>query len=444
MRITDLLIRKRNGGLLSAEEISYIIKNYVDGSIPDYQISALLMAIYFQGMSEEETAQLTLAMANSGDTVDLSPIPGLKVDKHSTGGVADTTTLVLAPLVAAAGVPVAKMSGRGLGHTGGTIDKMESIPGLNTSLGREEFISQVKEINLAVVGQSGNLVPADKLLYGLRDVTGTIDSIPLIASSIMSKKIAAGAQAILLDVKTGSGAFMQSVENSFELAETMVRIGKNVGRETAAFVTDMNEPLGNSIGNALEVEEAIHTLQGKNKGPLRELCLSLGAYMLILGGQTKTPQEGYQLLGKLLDSGQALEKFRQMITAQGGNGDVVNNTRLLPQAKKEHILLSNKDGYMAIHNSQIIGLSAMILGAGRENKESSIDLSVGIKIHAHTGDRIIKGQPLFTLFYNDDTRIVSALQTVERGFKIEDNPVDKKPLIYGLITSRGREEWNIT
>lgn len=444
MRITDLIIKKRNGVLLSPEEIQYIIKNYVNGNIPDYQIAALLMVIYYQGMNEEETAQLTLAMAASGDTVDLSPIPGIKVDKHSTGGVADTTTLVLGPLVAAAGVPVAKMSGRGLGHTGGTIDKLESIPGLNTSLGREEFIRQVQGINLAVVGQSGNLVPADKLLYALRDVTATIDSIPLIASSIMSKKIAAGAQAILLDVKTGSGAFMQSVEDSFELAETMVRIGDNLGRETAAFVTDMNQPLGSSIGNALEVEEAIHTLQGKNTGPLRELCLSLGAYMLVLGGRVNKPREGYQLLESLLDSGKALEKFREMVTAQGGTGDVVNDTRLLPQAEKKHILSSSEDGYMVIHDSQILGLSAMILGAGRETKDSPIDLAVGIKLHVRTGDKIKKGQPLLTMLYNDDTKITPALETVIKGFSIEKNPVAKKPLIYGLITSRGREEWNLT
>lgn len=444
MRIKDSIIKKRNGGLLSAEEIEYIIRHYVEGSIPDYQIAALLMAIYYQGMNEEETAQLTMAMANSGDTVDLSPISGIKVDKHSTGGVADTTTLILAPLVAAAGVPVAKMSGRGLGHTGGTIDKLESIPGLNTSLSREEFITQVREINLAVVGQSGNLVPADKMLYALRDVTGTVDSIPLIASSIMSKKIAAGAQAILLDVKTGSGAFMHTLEDSFKLAEAMVRIGKNVGRETVAFVTDMNEPLGNYIGNALEVEEAIITLRGKAGGPLRRLCLALGSYMLMMGGRTRSPEEGHDLLKNLLDWEFGLQKFREMIKAQGGNDNVVNDTGLLPTARNKQVLTSSKKGYMAITNSRILGLAAMTLGAGRETKESPIDLAVGIKIHARTGDRIEIGQPLLTLYYNNEKRLLPALEMVEQGFKIEAHPVERKALIYGLVTSRGREEWSLT
>lgn len=443
MRITDLILRKRDGGSLTGDEIRYIIKHYVEGSIPDYQMAALLMAIYYQGMSEDETASLTMAMAYSGETVDLSPIPGIKVDKHSTGGIADTTTLILAPLVAAAGVPVAKMSGRGLGHTGGTIDKLESIPQLKTSFTREGFIRQVREIKLAIAGQSGNLVPADKKLYALRDVTGTVESIPLIASSIMSKKIAAGAQAIVLDVKTGSGAFMQTMEDSFKLAEAMVKIGKNLGRETVAFITDMNEPLGNSIGNALEVEEAILTLRGETKGPLRSLCLALGSYMVMLGGKAQTPQEGHQLLEDLLDSGAALGKFREMITAQGGNGDVVWDIGLLPHSRMVHTLFSEENGYLVV-NSLYLGRSAMLLGAGRENKESAVDLAVGLKLHARTGDKVEKGQPLLTLYYNDEEKVLPAVKQAQQGLRVESGPAGRRPLIYGLVTQEGRKKWPLT
>lgn len=440
MRAVDLILKKRNNQELSKEEIEFLIQNYVHGQIPDYQLAAFCMAVYFQGMTPGETVDLTMAMANSGETIDLSPIPGLKIDKHSTGGVADTTTLVLTPLVAAAGVPVAKMSGRGLGHTGGTIDKLESIPGFQTGLTKGDFIKQVQEIGLAVVGQSGNLVPADKKLYALRDVTGTVDSIPLIASSIMSKKIAAGAQAILLDVKTGSGAFMRTQEDSFRLAEAMVAIGESVGRRTAAAITDMNEPLGSAIGNALEVEEAIRTLRGENRGILRDLCLTLGTYMLKLAGKIQNLEEGYQILTGLLDSGAALAKLAAMIEAQGGNPEVVNRLELLPQARYQLVVESWEEGYLQIEDAQALGLAAMILGAGRETKEAGIDLAVGLKIHARTGQKLRQGQPLLTLYYNDETRVAGAISAAKGGLKIYPTPVPARTLIYGMVTANGREE----
>lgn len=439
MRVVDLIVKKRNGLVLTGEEITTFINGYTEGSVTDYQMAAFCMAVYFQGMNLEETSHLTMAMANSGDTVDLSEIPGIKVDKHSTGGVADTTTLVLAPLVAAAGVPVAKMSGRGLGHTGGTIDKLESIPGFIAALNREKFIQQVNRLKLAVVSQSGNLVPADKKLYALRDVTGTVDALPLIASSIMSKKIAAGCQAMVLDVKTGSGAFMKNVKDSVKLAETMVSIGNKMGRETIAVVSQMEEPLGNAIGNALEVEEAILTLQGQLQGSLRNLSLLLGAYMLKLGGKSSTLDEGYELLTKLLDSGVALNQFGQMIEAQGGNPDVIKDISLLPQARWKEKITSWKDGYLKINNAQNLGTGAMLLGAGRETKDSIIDLAVGIKIHKKTGAQVVKGQPLVTLYYNNQEKMPEALKIIKESLSITDDFVAPQPLIHEVITSRGRE-----
>ncbi len=441
MRAVDIILKKRDGKELSTEEINYLIEKYVQGQIPDYQMAAFCMAVYFQGMNERETADLTMAMARSGDMVVLSAIPGIKIDKHSTGGVADTTTLVLAPLVAAAGVAVAKMSGRGLGHTGGTIDKLESIPGFQTALSQKDFIRQVQEIGLAVVGQSGNLVPADKMLYALRDVTGTVESLPLIASSIMSKKIAAGADVIMLDVKTGSGAFMRTQEDSFRLAEAMVAIGQNVGRKTAAAITDMNEPLGSAIGNALEVEEAILTLHGKIKGSLRELSLTLGAYILKMAGKAADLEAARDTLSGLLDSGAALEKFAQMIDAQGGNPEVINDVKLLPQAAKQQVLESWQDGYVRIEDAQALGLAAMLLGAGRATKEDKIDLAVGLKIHVRTGEKVHKGQPLLTLYYNDESKAEDALTTARSALQIYPDPVPARKLIYGIVTAEGREEF---
>ncbi len=439
MRATDIIIKKRNGEVLTKAEIDWLIAGYLNRSVTDYQMSAFCMAVYFRGMTEEETSDLTLAMANSGDTVDLSAIPGIKVDKHSTGGVADTTTLILAPLVAAAGVPVAKMSGRGLGHTGGTVDKLESIPGLVTAIERERFIEQVKRIKLAVVGQSGNLVPADKLLYALRDVTGTIESVPLIASSIMSKKIAAGADAILLDVKVGSGAFMKNYKDALILAQAMVKIGQMLGRETIAVVSDMNEPLGRAVGNSLEVEEAILTLQGKSRGRLRELTLVLASYMLQLAGQAKTPADGYRIAGELLDSGAALQKFTEMVEAQGGNTAAVAQTGLLPEARHSYVLGSPAEGYFNIHDALKIGLAAMVLGAGREQKESVIDLSVGLLLHRRIGDPVKKGQPLVTFFYNDEHKLSEAIKIIEETISISAAMPERKPLVYAVITKNGIE-----
>jgi pyrimidine-nucleoside phosphorylase len=444
MRVVDLIVKKRKGEVLQKAEINTLIENYVQGKIPDYQMAALCMAIYFQGMKKTEVADLTLAMVNSGERIDLSSLPGIKVDKHSTGGVADTTTLILSPLVAAADVSVAKMSGRGLGHTGGTIDKLESIPGLQTALSREDFIKQVQDIKLAIVGQSGNLVPADKKIYALRDVTGTVPSIPLIASSIMSKKIAAGADKIVLDVKLGSGAFMKSKEKAFELAKTMVEIGEEVGRETVAFVTNMKQPLGTAIGNALEVEEALLTLQGKKKGPLRDLCLYLGAVMLMLARRVKEVEEGKVLLAHLLDSGVALEKFAEMIQKQGGNSNVVKDFSLLPQASNQYQVKTSEEGFVVAINAEVLGLAAMTLGAGRENKDSSIDLSVGIKIHVRQGDKVRKGQPLFTLYYNDPQKLDSALPIISEALQFSPTPLDVEPLIYGIITKKGCQNFKLS
>lgn len=400
------------------------------------------MAVYFQGMDMDETTHLTLAMVNSGETIDLSAIKGIIVDKHSTGGVADTTTLVLAPLVAAAGVPVAKMSGRGLGHTGGTIDKLESIPGFHTLLSKEAFIEQVNRIGVAVVSQSGTLVPADKKIYALRDVTGTVDSLPLIASSIMSKKIAAGAQSIVLDVKTGSGAFMKDPEEAFKLAEAMVAIGTKACRETVAIVSDMNEPLGSAIGNALEVQEAIEVLQGKAKGPLRELSLVLGSYMILAAGKVKNFADAKSILTGLLEERKALLKMKELIEAQHGNPEVLENLALLPQARGKFVVKAWSEGYLAEINAQALGLAAMVLGAGRETKDADIDLAVGLKVHGRRGDYLKLEQPLLTLYYNEEKRLAEAMKYVRSAFAFSSTPVEKKPLVYGLVTKNGRELYN--
>jgi len=400
MRMVDIIKKKRDGQELTTAEINFFIEGYTKGEIPDYQASALAMAIYFQDMNDRERADLTRAMVESGDTIDLSAIDGVKVDKHSTGGVGDTTTLVLAPLVASLGVPVAKMSGRGLGHTGGTIDKLESIAGFHVELTREQFIDLVNRDKVAVIGQSGNLTPADKKLYALRDVTGTVNSIPLIASSIMSKKIAAGADAIVLDVKTGDGAFMKTQEDAEELAHAMVRIGNHVGRKTIAIISDMSQPLGFAIGNALEVKEAIETLQGKGPKDLTELVLTLGSQMVILAGKAKTSEEAKEMLLDAIHSGKALAKFKEFLANQGGDASIVDDLTKLPQAKYKIELPAKQSGYISRMVADEIGVASMILGAGRATKEDVIDLAVGLVLHKKVGDKVEEGESILTIYSN--------------------------------------------
>lgn len=400
MRMVDIIEKKRDGQELTTAEINFFIEGYTKGEIPDYQASALAMAIYFQDMNDRERADLTRAMVESGDTIDLSAIDGVKVDKHSTGGVGDTTTLVLAPLVASLGVPVAKMSGRGLGHTGGTIDKLESIAGFHVELTREQFIDLVNRDKVAVIGQSVNLTPADKKLYALRDVTGTVNSIPLIASSIMSKKIAAGADAIVLDVKTGDGAFMKTQEDAEKLAHAMVRIGNHVGRKTIAIISDMSQPLGFAIGNALEVKEAIETLQGKGPKDLTELVLTLGSQMVILAGKAKTSKEAKEMLLDAIHSGKALAKFKEFLANQGGDASIVDDLTKLPQAKYKIELPAKQSGYISRMVADEIGVASMILGAGRATKEDVIDLAVGLVLHKKVGDKVEEGESILTIYSN--------------------------------------------
>ena len=432
MRMVDLIEKKRDGKTLTKDEIDFIIKGYTDKEIPDYQMSALLMAIFYQDMTDEEISNLTLAMANSGEIIDLSSIEGIKVDKHSTGGVGDTTTLVLAPLVASVGVPVAKMSGRGLGFTGGTLDKFESIPGFRIELSDQEFIDIVNKSKVAVIGQSGNLAPADKLLYALRDVTGTVDSIPLIASSIMSKKIAAGADAIVLDVTTGEGAFMKNLDDAKRLAQTMVRIGKLAGRQTMAVISDMSEPLGEAIGNSLEIVEAIDTLKGEGPEDLTEMCYVLGSQMVVLAGKAETLDDARQLLKEALDSGKALEKFREMIEDQGGDSSVVDHPEKLLTARYQSELPAKTSGYVTKLVANEIGIAAMLLGAGRKTKEDAIDHAVGIKLHKKVGEKIEAGESLLTIYANtEDIQEVEDLlyENIEIG-----NQAVEPTLIHGIVT----------
>ncbi|HLS65531.1 MAG TPA: pyrimidine-nucleoside phosphorylase [Pseudogracilibacillus sp.] len=400
MRMYDIIEKKRNGLPLSDREIHFFIDGYTNGTIPDYQISALLMAIYFQGMTDEESALLTMAIVESGKTVDLSAMKGIKVDKHSTGGVGDTTTLILCPLVASVGVYVPKMSGRGLGHTGGTIDKLEAIPGFHTELSNDKFIELVNTNRLAIIGQSDDLAPADKLLYSLRDVTATVNSIPLIASSIMSKKIASGADKIVLDVKVGSGAFMTSKEDAEKLAQLMVNIGNHVGRKTVAILSNMNEPLGNAIGNSLEVEEAIETLRGNGPSDLTELSLELGSHMVVLAEKANTLEEARKLLEENIKNGKALETFQRFITSQGAKFDLVQDLEKLPRAKYKVDIFSDHTGYVERINANEIGKASVALGAGRVTKEHDIDLAVGFILHKKVGDYVAKGEPLCTLYAN--------------------------------------------
>lgn len=432
MRMVDLIEKKRDGKTLTKDEIDFIINGYTDKEIPDYQMSALLMAIFYQDMTDEEISNLTLAMANSGEIIDLSSIEGIKVDKHSTGGVGDTTTLVLAPLVASVGVPVAKMSGRGLGFTGGTLDKFESIPGFRIELSDQEFIDIVNKSKVAVIGQSGNLAPADKLLYALRDVTGTVDSIPLIASSIMSKKIAAGADAIVLDVTTGEGAFMKNLDDAKRLAQTMVRIGKLAGRQTMAVISDMSEPLGEAIGNSLEIVEAIDTLKGEGPEDLTEMCYVLGSQMVVLAGKAETLDDARQLLKEALDSGKALEKFREMIEDQGGDSSVVDHPEKLLTARYQSELPAKTSGYVTKLVANEIGIAAMLLGAGRKTKEDAIDHAVGIKLHKKVGEKIEAGESLLTIYANtEDIQEVEDL--LYENIEIGDQAVEPT-LIHGIVT----------
>lgn len=432
MRMVDLIEKKRDGKALSKDELDFIIDGYTDGSIPDYQMSALLMAIFYQDMTDEEISHLTLAMANSGDIIDLSSIEGVKVDKHSTGGVGDTTTLVLAPLVASVGVPVAKMSGRGLGFTGGTLDKFESIPGFKIELSDQEFVDIVNKSKVAVIGQSGNLAPADKKLYALRDVTATVDSIPLIASSIMSKKIAAGADAIVLDVTTGEGAFMKNIEDAKRLAKTMVRIGKLAGRQTMAVISDMSEPLGEAIGNSLEIVEAIDTLKGKGPADLTEMCYVLGSQMVVLAGKAATLEEARVMLEEALHSGKALEKFREMVKDQGGDVTVIDQTDKILTAKYEIELPAKSSGYVTELVANEIGIAAMLLGAGRKTKEEDIDHAVGIKLHKKIGDKVTEGESLLTIYANTN-EIDDVEKLLYQNISIGEAP--KEPiLIHDIIT----------
>ncbi|CAL8901169.1 pyrimidine-nucleoside phosphorylase [Bacillus sp. FSL W8-0645] len=432
MRMVDIIAKKRDGKELSSEEISFFVKEYTDGTIPDYQASALAMAIFFQDMTDQERADLTLAMANSGDTIDLSAIEGIKVDKHSTGGVGDTTTLVLAPLVAALDVPVAKMSGRGLGHTGGTVDKLEAVKGFHVEITKDEFIELVNRHKVAVIGQSGNLTPADKKLYALRDVTGTVNSIPLIASSIMSKKIAAGADAIVLDVKTGAGAFMKTPEDSEKLAKAMVRIGNNVGRQTMAVISDMSQPLGLAIGNSLEVKEAIDTLKGEGPEDLNELVLTLGSQMVVLAKKAETLDEAREKLIEVMKNGKALEKFKEFLENQGGDGSIVDQPEKLPQAPYQIEVPAKEAGVVAEIVADEIGVAAMILGAGRATKEDEIDLSVGIMLNKKVGDRVEKGDSLVTLHANRED-VANVVEKIYDNIRIADH-ADAPTLIHTVIT----------
>jgi len=433
----DLIMKKRNGNELTTEEINFFVGGYTDGTIPDYQVSALLMAIYFQKMNKRETADLTMAMVNSGEIIDLSAIEGVKVDKHSTGGVGDTTTLILGPIVAAAGVPVAKMSGRGLGHTGGTIDKLESFEGFSTAMSIEKFMQNVNEVKIAIGGQTADLAPADKKLYALRDVTATVDNMSLIAGSIMSKKIASGADAIVLDVKTGSGAFMKNEDDAFELAREMVDIGNNVGRTTIGVITDMDQPLGYAIGNALEVKEAIDTLKGEGPKDLTELCLTLGAHMLVLGEKAVDEQAARKILVDIIKSGKGLQKLRQLVVAQGGNPAYVDDPSLFPLPAIVEEIISNEEGYVKGIKADDIGRAALVLGAGRETKESIIDLAVGIVLHKKIGDFVSKSDSIATIYANDAEKQKISTKMILDAYEIVEEKIVAKQLIKGIVTKDG-------
>ncbi|MEL7608975.1 MAG: thymidine phosphorylase [Bacillota bacterium] len=435
MRMVDLIGRKREGAAHTAEEIGWIVAGFVKGDIPDYQMSAWMMAVCFSGMNKEETAALALGMARSGDIMDLSDVPGIKVDKHSTGGVGDTTTLVIAPLVAALGAPVAKMSGRGLGHTGGTLDKLESIRGMRVDLSIDEFKANLRKIGVCVTGQTGNLAPADKLMYALRDVTATVRSPALVASSVMSKKIAAGADAIVLDVKCGTGAFMRTPEEARELAGTMADIGAQLKKKIVAVITDMNQPLGLAVGNGLEVREAAQLLRGEipSTDPLYRVCVLLAAHMIALTGRAKDEQEGVKLAEKALQSGAAYGKFLEMVNLQGGDTGMIENSDLLCATRSTQQVRSDRAGYIQSMDAVKIGVAAQLLGAGREKKTDSIDHSVGLVMHKRCGDAVSAGEPLATLYVNDDRRAEESADTLRHAVRVGEQRIEPPPTVYDVI-----------
>ena len=433
MTMYDLILKKKRGEELTNEEICYMISGYTKGDIPDYQMSAMMMAICFQGMTPEETKNLTLAMAESGDVLDLSEIEGIKVDKHSTGGVGDKTSLVLGPMVASLGVAVAKMSGRGLGHTGGTIDKLESFTGFTTGISKETFIKNVNEIHMAIAGQTADLAPADKKLYALRDVTGTVDQMSLIASSIMSKKLASGADAIVLDVKTGDGAFMKTLEDSKALAEAMVSIGKLTGKKMAAIISDMDQPLGNAVGNILEVKEAIDTLHGNGPKDLEELVLTLGSYMVVAAEKAETLEEARERLALSLQNGSAFESFKKFVVAQGGSDEEVLHPEKLPVARYVKDVLCEEEGFIAKIQTEEIGRISLLLGGGRETKESAIDLTVGLVLNKKRGDKVQKGDVLATIHANDKEKLVQAKERLRKAYAIVDTAVQNEAIIKDII-----------
>ena len=433
MRMLDLIHKKKKGQPLTAAEIDFFVRGVTDETIPDYQTAAFLMAVCFQGMTPEETAALTKAMMHSGDTIDLSEIEGIKVDKHSTGGVGDKTTIALGPMVAACGIPVAKMSGRGLGHTGGTIDKLESFKGFQTGLPIQQFMKQVNEIKLAVAGQTANLAPADKKLYALRDVTGTVENISLIASSVMSKKLASGADAIVLDVKTGSGAFMKTKEEAVILARSMVEIGKHMGRNTIALVTDMDQPLGKAVGNILEVKEAIDVLKGQGPEDITELCVQLGAWMLVLGHQVNHLSDGEKAMRESISSGSALESMRRFIDSQGGDSRYVDDLTLFESANHVIQVAAPTEGFVTDIDAEGIGRAALILGAGREQKDSRIDLAVGVVLNKKVGESVLSGENLATLHVNDLSRMEEARTILLSSYTIGEEAPHKNPLIHDVI-----------
>lgn len=442
MRMFDIIAKKRDGKELLPEEIEFFINGYVSGEIKDYQVSALLMAIYFNGLSETETTVLTMCMAKSGDMVDLSKIPGIKVDKHSTGGVGDKTTLIISPIVAALGVHVAKMSGRGLGHTGGTIDKMESIPNLKTEVDKETFFDIVNKVGFCVIGQSGNIVPADKKLYALRDVTATVDNMQLIAASIMSKKIASGSDCILLDVKVGSGAFMKTIDEAIELAKIMVKIGENIGRKTVALITDMDRPLGFAIGNSLEIIEVCKTLKGEGPEDLTEICVSLAANMLYLAG-VATTSECEKLAKATIENGTAFNKLCKMVTALGGDARVLDDNNLFVKSKVEYVVKSRVEGYISSMDTEKCGTSAVILGAGRETKESPIDFSAGIILNKKVGDYVKIGDAIATFYSSAEDKCKSAEKLFINGISFAATAPEEKPIIYARVTKDTVEKYEL-
>lgn len=437
MRMYDIIAKKRDGLELTTEEIKFFISEYTAGNVPDYQASALLMAIFLQKMNTRETVDLTHAMMNSGDVVDLTAIEGIKVDKHSTGGVGDTTTLILGPLVASCGVPVAKMSGRGLGHTGGTLDKLEAIEGFQIEVAINDFINNVNDKKIAVVGQTANIAPADKKLYALRDVTATVDNISLIAASVMSKKLAAGSDAIVLDVKCGSGAFIKNLEGAIELSEAMVDIGNNMNRNTIGVITDMEQPLGFAIGNALEVKEAIDTLQNKGPKDLTDLCLTLGANMVLLGGGADTYDSAFELVKSKLENGEAFDKFKEFIAAQNGNVAMIDDPSLLPQASEVVEVKAEKAGYLESVQSDEVGISAMMLGAGRATKDDVLDMSAGIVLNKKVGDKVEVGETIATLYTCDAAKIEAAKERFLSALTFTDHEVQARQLIKAIVTKDG-------